>query len=160
MIVQAIGLLDELDKEINTYAMRVREWYGWHFPEMAKVGVFDCSSHYSSFNSCGLFRIYLTNPGFANYGGQPQLSLQYMPIFGGGLKALRARVFACLLCACQIVNDNMMYAKLVVRMGVRTECKNCDFSDILEDDDVRRESCCHPLSPIPVNCWQYGIQHL
>ena len=26
MIVQAIGLLDELDKEINTYAMRVKEW--------------------------------------------------------------------------------------------------------------------------------------
>ena len=23
---QAIGLLDELDKELNTYAMRVREW--------------------------------------------------------------------------------------------------------------------------------------
>jgi len=37
MIVQAIGLLDELDKEVNTYAMRVREWYGWHFPEMAKI---------------------------------------------------------------------------------------------------------------------------
>jgi len=37
MIVQAIGLLDDLDKEINTYAMRVREWYGWHFPEMTKV---------------------------------------------------------------------------------------------------------------------------
>ena len=37
MIVQAIGLLDELDKEINTYAMRVKEWYGWHFPEMAKI---------------------------------------------------------------------------------------------------------------------------
>eukprot|EP00232_Nephroselmis_pyriformis_P003035 CAMPEP_0182913888 /NCGR_PEP_ID=MMETSP0034_2-20130328/38268_1 /TAXON_ID=156128 /ORGANISM="Nephroselmis pyriformis, Strain CCMP717" /LENGTH=510 /DNA_ID=CAMNT_0025050617 /DNA_START=49 /DNA_END=1581 /DNA_ORIENTATION=+ len=37
MIVQAIGLLDDLDKELNTYAMRVREWYGWHFPEMAKV---------------------------------------------------------------------------------------------------------------------------
>jgi len=28
MIVQAIGLLDDLDKEINIYAMRVREWYG------------------------------------------------------------------------------------------------------------------------------------
>jgi nucleolar protein 58 len=27
MIVQAIGLLDELDKEVNTYSMRVREWY-------------------------------------------------------------------------------------------------------------------------------------
>jgi nucleolar protein 58 len=39
MIVQAIGLLDELDKEINTYAMRVKEWYGWHFPEMAKIVV-------------------------------------------------------------------------------------------------------------------------
>lgn len=37
MIVQAIGLLDELDKEINTYAMRVKEWFGWHFPEMSKV---------------------------------------------------------------------------------------------------------------------------
>eukprot|EP00904_Undaria_pinnatifida_P006234 jgi/Undpi1/2740/HiC_scaffold_14.g06118.m1 len=74
MIVQAIGLLDELDKEINTYAMRVKEWFGWHFPEMTKI-----------------------------------------------------------------VNDNMLYAKIVVRMGVRTECKNCDFSDILEDEDMVRD---------------------
>ena len=37
MVVQAVGLLDDLDKEVNTYAMRVREWYGWHFPEMAKL---------------------------------------------------------------------------------------------------------------------------
>lgn len=37
MIIQAVGLLDELDKEINTYAMRVKEWYGWHFPEMQKI---------------------------------------------------------------------------------------------------------------------------
>lgn len=37
MIVQAIALLDELDKELNTYAMRVREWFGWHFPEMGKI---------------------------------------------------------------------------------------------------------------------------
>merc|ERR1711981_1531789 len=37
MIVQAIGLLDELDKEINTYSMRVKEWYGWHFPEMSRI---------------------------------------------------------------------------------------------------------------------------
>ncbi|CAM9407655.1 unnamed protein product [Ectocarpus fasciculatus] len=74
MIVQAIGLLDELDKEINTYAMRVKEWFGWHFPEMAKI-----------------------------------------------------------------INDNMMYAKVVVRMGVRTECKNCDFSDIMEDEDMVKD---------------------
>jgi len=37
MIVQAIALLDDLDKELNTYAMRVREWYGWHFPELSKL---------------------------------------------------------------------------------------------------------------------------
>ena len=71
MIVQAIGLLDDLDKEINIYAMRVREWYGWHFPEMAKI-----------------------------------------------------------------MNDNMFYAKSVRRMGMRTNCKNCDFSDILGDETM------------------------
>lgn len=37
MIIQSIGLLDDLDKELNTYAMRVKEWYGWHFPELAKI---------------------------------------------------------------------------------------------------------------------------
>ena len=37
MIVQAIALLDDLDKELNTYAMRVKEWYGWHFPEMGRI---------------------------------------------------------------------------------------------------------------------------
>lgn len=37
MIVQAISLLDDLDKELNIYAMRVKEWYGWHFPEMGKI---------------------------------------------------------------------------------------------------------------------------
>jgi nucleolar protein 58 len=71
MIVQAIGLLDDLDKEINIYAMRVREWYGWHFPEMAKI-----------------------------------------------------------------INDNMFYAKCVLRMGMRVNCKNCDFSDILGDESL------------------------
>lgn len=71
MIVQAIGLLDDLDKEINIYAMRVREWYGWHFPEMAKI-----------------------------------------------------------------LNDNLFYAKCVLRMGMRTNCKKCDFSDILGDETV------------------------
>lgn len=37
MIIQAIALLDDLDKELNTYAMRAKEWYGWHFPEMTKL---------------------------------------------------------------------------------------------------------------------------
>ena len=71
MIVQAIGLLDDLDKEVNMYAMRVREWYGWHFPEMAKI-----------------------------------------------------------------MNDNLFYAKCVQRMGMRINCKNCDFSDILGDETM------------------------
>lgn len=37
MIIQSIALLDQLDKDINTFAMRVREWYSWHFPELIKV---------------------------------------------------------------------------------------------------------------------------
>lgn len=53
------------------YAMRVREWYGWHFPEMARI-----------------------------------------------------------------VNDNMFYAKIVLRMGMRINCKNNDFSDILGDETI------------------------
>jgi len=37
MIIQSIALLDQLDKDLNTYSMRVREWYGWHFPELIQV---------------------------------------------------------------------------------------------------------------------------
>lgn len=37
MIIQAISLLDTLDKDINTFCMRVREWYSWHFPELVKI---------------------------------------------------------------------------------------------------------------------------
>ena len=36
-IIQSIAILDTLDKDINTFAMRVREWYSWHFPELVKV---------------------------------------------------------------------------------------------------------------------------
>jgi len=71
MIVQAIGLLDELDKEINTYAMRVKEWYGWHFPEMQAI-----------------------------------------------------------------VNDNALYAKVVLKCGLRTNMAKADLSSILEEENV------------------------
>ena len=37
MIIQAVSLLEDLDKELNNYAMRLREWYGWHFPELGKI---------------------------------------------------------------------------------------------------------------------------
>jgi nucleolar protein 56 len=36
-IIQSIAILDTLDKDINTFAMRVREWYSWHFPELIKI---------------------------------------------------------------------------------------------------------------------------
>ncbi|XP_042478798.1 probable nucleolar protein 5-2 [Macadamia integrifolia] len=69
MIIQAIGLLDDLDKELNTYAMRVREWYGWHFPELAKI-----------------------------------------------------------------VQDNILYAKVVKLMGNRENAAKLDFSEILPEE--------------------------
>jgi nucleolar protein 58 len=69
MIVQAIGLLDDLDKELNTYAMRVKEWYGWHFPEMAKI-----------------------------------------------------------------LNDNLAYAKVVLKMGMREDWEASDLAEILPEE--------------------------
>ncbi|OJD12006.1 nucleolar protein 58 [Emergomyces pasteurianus Ep9510] len=69
MIVQAIALLDDLDKELNTYAMRVKEWYGWHFPELAKI-----------------------------------------------------------------LNDNIAYAKVVLKMGMRAKSEETDLSEILPEE--------------------------
>lgn len=69
MIIQAIGLLDDLDKELNTYSMRVREWYGWHFPELGKI-----------------------------------------------------------------IQDNILYAKVVKTMGHRTNAVKLDFSGLLPED--------------------------
>ncbi|XP_029672860.1 nucleolar protein 58 [Formica exsecta] len=37
MVIQAVCLLDDLDKELNNYIMRAREWYGWHFPELGRI---------------------------------------------------------------------------------------------------------------------------
>ncbi|XP_064465612.1 nucleolar protein 56-like [Ornithodoros turicata] len=37
MIIQSIALLDQLDKDINTFTMRIREWYSYHFPELVKL---------------------------------------------------------------------------------------------------------------------------
>ena len=73
MVVQAIGLLDELDKELNTYAMRV-EWYGWHFSELTKI-----------------------------------------------------------------IQDNMLYAKVVVQMGDRAAAAQHDLSSTGLDEEVEQE---------------------
>lgn len=60
MVIQAVGLLDELDKEINTYAMRVKEWYGWHFPELqALVG--DNAQYSKLVLQCGLREAFKSN---------------------------------------------------------------------------------------------------
>lgn len=37
MVIQAVNLLETVDKELNSCTQRVREWYGWHFPELAKI---------------------------------------------------------------------------------------------------------------------------
>jgi nucleolar protein 56 len=34
MVIQSIALLDQLDKDINLFGMRIREWYSYHFPEL------------------------------------------------------------------------------------------------------------------------------
>jgi nucleolar protein 56 len=26
-----------MDKDINTFSMRLKEWFAWHFPEMTKI---------------------------------------------------------------------------------------------------------------------------
>lgn len=36
-VTQSIALIDAMDKNVNLFTMRLREWYGWHFPELVKV---------------------------------------------------------------------------------------------------------------------------
>jgi nucleolar protein 56 len=36
-IIQAIATLDHLDKAVNQFSMRCREWYSWHFPELVRI---------------------------------------------------------------------------------------------------------------------------
>ncbi|KRX85592.1 Nucleolar protein 56 [Trichinella sp. T6] len=37
MIIQAVGLIDQLEKDCNKFVMRIREWYSCHFPELIKI---------------------------------------------------------------------------------------------------------------------------
>eukprot|EP01069_Polyplicarium_translucidae_P009925 Polyplicarium_translucidae@DN3347_c0_g1_i10.p3 len=36
-IQHAVALVDSFEKNMNTFAMRIKEWYGWHFPELARI---------------------------------------------------------------------------------------------------------------------------
>ena len=37
-IMNAFSLLDMMEKNLNTFCMRIKEGYGWHFPELSKIG--------------------------------------------------------------------------------------------------------------------------
>lgn len=37
IVIYTIRLLDELEKEINVYSQRLKEWYSWHFPELFSI---------------------------------------------------------------------------------------------------------------------------
>ena len=37
MVISAIALLTGLDKDLNTFSMRLREWYSVHFPELSHL---------------------------------------------------------------------------------------------------------------------------
>eukprot|EP01071_Lankesteria_metandrocarpae_P011208 Lankesteria_metandrocarpae@DN5423_c0_g1_i14.p1 len=41
-VQQAIALLDSIDKSLNMFSMRLREWYCWHFPELQKIVTDHC----------------------------------------------------------------------------------------------------------------------
>ena len=53
MIMQAVNLYEDLDKEINNYLMRLKEWYGYHFPELTKI-VIDGLSYTKVIQKLGL----------------------------------------------------------------------------------------------------------
>lgn len=37
MVIQSVSLLDDMDRDINLHCMRLKEWYGFHFPELCSV---------------------------------------------------------------------------------------------------------------------------
>jgi len=36
-IINSYCLIEQMEKNLNTFAMRVKEWYGWHFPELRNL---------------------------------------------------------------------------------------------------------------------------
>ncbi|ELA47020.1 hypothetical protein VCUG_01465 [Vavraia culicis subsp. floridensis] len=37
MVIQSIKLYDDLEKDVNMHSMRIKEWYGLHFPELSNL---------------------------------------------------------------------------------------------------------------------------
>jgi nucleolar protein 58 len=74
IVIQTLGLLDDLDKEMDISILRIREFYGCHFPEMT-----------------------------------------------------------------MIITEPLCYARCILRMGMRNECKSHDFFDILGDSMIEED---------------------
>jgi len=36
-IINSYALIEQMEKNLNTFSMRTQEWYGWHFPELKKI---------------------------------------------------------------------------------------------------------------------------
>ena len=36
-IINSFALLEQMEKNLNTFCMRIKEGYSWHFPELAKI---------------------------------------------------------------------------------------------------------------------------
>ena len=37
IVIYTIRIIDELEKEVNVYTQRLKEWYSWHFPELFSI---------------------------------------------------------------------------------------------------------------------------
>nr|UXY87360.1 SAR DNA-binding protein-1 [Cryptomonas sp.] len=73
MIIYANKIFDEIEKEINFFSIRLREWYSWHFPEL-----------------------------------------------------------------CNLVRDNLVYAKLISKIETRVHLKSVDISDIVDSETANK----------------------
>ncbi len=36
-ILQSTALISQMEKNLNLFSMRIKEWYAWHFPELSKI---------------------------------------------------------------------------------------------------------------------------
>lgn len=36
-ILQSTALIQQMEKNLNLFTMRIKEWYAWHFPELSKI---------------------------------------------------------------------------------------------------------------------------
>jgi hypothetical protein len=100
--------LDDLDKELNTYTMRVREWYGWHFPELRYAH--DAEGRLAT----------LPPP--------PSWATPMVP-------ARPRRLLTALMVPCsKLIADNQAYVRTILTVGNRVNFATTDLSTILPEE--------------------------